>query len=354
MCFTGGTVDIAVHEKQQDGALKELTSVSGGAWGGMYVNMAFENFLISIFGADIFTQFKDECPDKALDMQRDFESRKRSFKPKDEGKMITICLVDKLLKLYKKKYGEDIKEGIKQHPHASKVEFVAKKIRVDFLLFKTFFKASVDKIVNHIKELVHRPEVKDVKRFMLVGGYSQSELVFSAIKDALPGATVINPPEPGLAVLKGAVIFGHSPLAVSSRIARYSYGVNISPTFDDSIHSKDRKVTLGKTVRCKDVFKKYIEKGSQLAYGMQAHGKHVTIKDFQTTMELKVYVSTSKNPKYCDEDGTGYAGKLLVTLPAQKEKIIVEVNFIVGETELKVEAEEQASNKTFEAFFDFL
>ena len=210
MCFAGGTVDIAIYNQQHDGALKELTSVSGGAWGGMYVNMAFENFLISIFGADVFTQFKDECPDKALDMHRGFERSKRCFKPKDEGKMITICSDYKLLELYKKKYGEDIKERIKQHPHASNIKFVGKKIRVDCLLFKTFFKTSVDNILNHIIELVRRPEVKDVKRFMLVGGYSQSELVFSAIKYALPGATVINPPEPGLAVLIGAVIFGHS------------------------------------------------------------------------------------------------------------------------------------------------
>ena len=179
----------------------------------MYVNIAYENFLIGIFGADIFTQFKDEYPDKALDMQRDFESRKRSFKPKDEG-MVTLNLDYYLRELYKKKYGEDIKEGIKQHPHASKIKFLLNKIRVDCLLFKTFFKVSVDKIVNHIKELVRRPELTDVKRFMVVGGYSKSELVFSAIKDALPGATVITPPTPELAVLKGALIFGHSPLGL--------------------------------------------------------------------------------------------------------------------------------------------
>ena len=130
--------------------------------------------------------------------------------------------------------------------------------------------------------------------------------------------------------------------------------MNIAPHFDWTIHSKDKRVTLGIFSRCKDVFKKYIEKGSQLEYGIQAPGQDVTIKDFQSTMELRVYVSMSKNPKYCDEDGTEYAGKLLVTLPAQKEKIIVEVIFIVGETELKMEAKEQASNKKFEAFFDFL
>ena len=175
----------------------------------MYVNIAYENFLIGIFGADIFTQFKEEYPVEALNIQREFEKSKRCFKPNDEG-MVTIYLHYYLRELYKKKYGEDIKEGIKQHPHASKIKFLQRKIRVDCLLFKTFFKASVDKIVNHIKELVRGPELTDVKRFMVIGGYSKSELVFSAIKDALPGATVMTPTTPERAVLIGALIFGHS------------------------------------------------------------------------------------------------------------------------------------------------
>ena len=321
----------------------------------MYVNDGFQNFLISIFGADIYTEFKETFPASALDIQRDFESRKRSLKPKDEGKKITICSVQNLQELYKEKHKEDIKIGIKDHPHANKIQFIAGgKLRLDAKLLKSFFKPCIDKMVCHIKELVKKPAVKDTKVFLLVGGFSESDIVFAAVKDALPGASVINPPEPGLAVLKGAVIFGHSPVAVSSRIARYSIGISISPTFDEGVHPQDRKVIIGGISRCKNVFKNYIEKGTCLNYGMHVLGKHTTVEEYQAEMILRVYVSTKERPRFCDEADTDYAGKLVVRLPKQKERIIVEVKVIVGETELKVEAKEQASKKTFAAYFDFL
>ena len=352
--ISGGTADITVHEKQVDGTLRELTHASGGAWGGMYVNIGFENLLISIFGADIYTQFKKEFPAEALDMLRAFENRKRSLKPSNEGIKITICSVKDLLDLYKDSHNEDITKEIQNHPNAKQIEFVARKIRVDFQLFRSLFSPCTDQIVKHIKDLVKKPAICDTKVFLLVGGFSQSDIVYNAVKSALPNATVINPPESGLAVLKGAVIFGHSPVAVSSRIAKYSYGVNISPPFEEGIHPKSRLVNIGGTPRCKDVFKKYIEKGTTLTYGLHVPGKHVTVKEFQSDMLLKVFVSKSKNPKFCVEPESEFVGNLVVKLPRQKTRVVVEVNFIVGETELKVEAEEQTTNKIFEAYFDFL
>lgn len=351
----GGTADITVHEKQRDGTLKEITQASGGAWGGMYVNEEFQKLLISIFGAEIYSKFKEQMPLKYLEMHREFESKKRSFKkPKDVSKKATVCSTEDLQKLYKTDLKEDIKEAITGHPLAGQVDFTAGRIRVNFQTLTNLFKPCIDNIVKHITDLIKKPGVKGTKVFLLVGGFSESSMVISALKKTLPDATIVVPPEPGLAVLKGAVVFGHSPLAVSSRVAKYSYGINISPPFDPNIHPHHRKVTIDGFDRCKDAFKKYIEKGSCLTYGMKVSGKHVTVKENQSDMLLKIFVSSNDNPIYCDEAGTEYAGKLVVKLPSQKARTVVEVNLIVGETELKVEAEEQASNKTFEAYFDFL
>ena len=38
VCFTGGTIDITVHEVQSDGHLKELYNANGGPWGGAFVD----------------------------------------------------------------------------------------------------------------------------------------------------------------------------------------------------------------------------------------------------------------------------------------------------------------------------
>ena len=324
----------------------------------MYVNIEFDRLLISIFGADVVTDFKSRYPTKALEIQRDFESKKRTIKepkkPKEEKKKHTLCSVEGLQDIYKEKMREDIKTGIRGHRLEKNIDFAAGKLRVDFATFKSLFKPCLVNMERHIKELLGKPGIRSTKVFLLVGGFSESDLVYAALKGVLPDANVLNPPGSGLAVLKGAVIFGHSPVSVSSRVAKYSYGINISPLFEDETHPPDRKVTIDGVSRCRDMFKMYIEKGTNLTYGMRVSGKHVTVREFQTHMQLKIFVSEKETPKYCDEVGTEYAGNLVVKLPSQKERIVVEVSLIVGETELKVEAKEQATNITFEAFFDFL
>jgi len=48
--FTGGTIDITVHEVVRGGKLRELTIASGGDWGGTLVDQEFEKFLEKVFG----------------------------------------------------------------------------------------------------------------------------------------------------------------------------------------------------------------------------------------------------------------------------------------------------------------
>ena len=43
--FSGGTVDITVHEVLADGNVRELYKANGGPWGGKSVNDAFLCFL---------------------------------------------------------------------------------------------------------------------------------------------------------------------------------------------------------------------------------------------------------------------------------------------------------------------
>jgi activator of 2-hydroxyglutaryl-CoA dehydratase len=50
----------------------------------------------------------------------------------------------------------------------------------------------------------------------MVGGFSECELVQDAIRDKIgTSIKLIIPVEAGLAVLKGAVLFGHQPKSVS-------------------------------------------------------------------------------------------------------------------------------------------
>jgi hypothetical protein len=48
--YSGGTVDITLHEVVESDKLKELDSANGGAWGGTRVDAAYENFITKITG----------------------------------------------------------------------------------------------------------------------------------------------------------------------------------------------------------------------------------------------------------------------------------------------------------------
>jgi hypothetical protein len=64
----------------------------------------------------------------------------------------------------------------------------------------------------------------------------------------------IIPDEAGLAVLKGAVLFGLQPKIVSRRISRLTYGIQSWPEWDADLHPVTKKVVLNGQKRCKDVF----------------------------------------------------------------------------------------------------
>lgn len=48
----------------------------------------------------------------------------------------------------------------------------------------------------------------------MVGGFSESPITLDVVKNAFPTKRVIVPEEAGLAVLKGAVLFGHQSNSV--------------------------------------------------------------------------------------------------------------------------------------------
>jgi hypothetical protein len=60
-----------------------------------------------------------------------------------------------------------------------------------------------------------------------------------------PSQRVIVPEDSGLSVLKGAVLFGHKPDFISSRISRFTYGVKVAEKYDPEKYSERECVMLG-------------------------------------------------------------------------------------------------------------
>ncbi|KAK3602827.1 hypothetical protein CHS0354_026379 [Potamilus streckersoni] len=349
----GGTADITVHEKQPDGTIKEVHKASGGAWGGTKIDEEFNQMIIKIIGAPTFKKFCDENKADHIDLLRELEIKKRSIQT-DKNEKINVKVPVSMNETYKNKSGDTIEDAIAQSPYGKQIEWKGDKMRLDADLFRSLFKNSIKNITEHIANLLEKPGVKGITTLLMVGGFSECQLIQDAIKNAFPTAKIVIPNEAGLVVLKGAVIFGHKPQIITSRIAKYTYGINISPPFDPKKHPQNKKVSVGGNDRCKDVFKKYIEVGESVKIGEARTGKHVTIKSNQKEMLLKIYASLDKNPMFVTDPNCEMIGRVGVKLPDTTDNIRVDVKMMFGETELMVEAEEETLKAKFVAYFDFL
>lgn len=360
ICFhllLGGTADITVHQKCEDNTLEEVLPASGGPWGGKAVDDQFIKFLSELVEEKVWENFKSEHMEDYLEITRSFETKKRTIKPDKSGSTrmpIPQALVKLCTKSHRVKTFKEVIE--KNEAHKNNVDIVTGKLVWNNDFFRGFFKKTIDGIVKHIDELFQESEVKDVKIVVMVGGFSECLLVQDAIKKHFGDVSIIVPEEAGLAVLKGAVFFGHVPDAISRRSARYTYGIQTWPEFREGHHPKEKKVQIGKSVRCRDVFFKIVTKGEKVMPGYMKSQIFQALHNNENLLDCGVFVSDKKNPKYVDDPECRLLGHLQVPLNVEKQTLetLIEETLIFGETELKFKAKDVYSGMQCEVIFDLL
>lgn len=204
----GKTVDISIYQKQSNGTYKELHRPTRGPWGGTKVDEAFDELIIKIIGASCFQKFKDDCKVDDLDIYRELEAKKRTIKPESNSKT-TIKLPYSLVTTFEEETGENIREVIQQTQYANKMTLIGDRLRMKNDLFKELFREPINMLVEHLQQLMAEDNLSDVSTLLMVGGFSESPIMQDAIMKSFPAKRVIVPVDAGLAVLKGAVLFGH-------------------------------------------------------------------------------------------------------------------------------------------------
>ena len=110
----GGTVDVTVHEMDaHTGCLKELMKASGGPYGSVAVDLAFENLLKQIFTAEFIEQYKLKRPAGWVDLLTAFESRKRSASPNKEMN-INVSIPFSFFDYYRRVRNQSVESAIKK------------------------------------------------------------------------------------------------------------------------------------------------------------------------------------------------------------------------------------------------
>ena len=357
----GGTIDITVHEVKSEGKLQELSRASGGDWGGITVDRTFRKMLTDIVGEKFLDNYCNENTAEYIELFKDFEVKKRQkIDESSKSGKVTLKISSTFLEKYEQVYGNEISKRTKETKYADSLKWEGDKMRMKKELFQSFFKPSCDEIVNHVRKLLADPKVEGTNIILMVGGFSESEIVQTAVRSAFPKCRIVIPQEAGLAVLKGAVQFGHNPSIIAARVAKFTYGIECTVPFDPEIHDPGKKMKDPEdrnSFRCHSVFSKHVEAGT-VVYLDEEQKDHIyyPIRADQKSISFPVYISENANPMYTDEPGCTHLGNLTMdisnTSGAEKPQFAAKLKF--GGTEITVSARNAQTNETANIKLNFL
>ena len=347
-----------MHEISETGGLKEVHAATGGGWGGMLVDQAFKALLVELFG-DVYDAFTKAETDDWLDLWRAFEVKKKTIDPEKTDKIV-ITLPATLLNMYEDANGFGIDEKIKSSRFASKIELRKNKMIFCHDVMKGLFEKSIQSTISCIRDIFQDRKISNIKAILMVGGYSESLMLKEAVKRSFRHFTIVTPQNASSAILRGAVIFGHNPVAISHRVLKKTYGIDKTEPFIEGKHPDNRKKEYEGKITCIDIFEKLTEKGKTLAVGETIAHKTLSrpFTDTQTSLVYKIYASDLHNPSFVDE-GCTYLGELVVdlsSLPKEMDRKEKKASFQItfGDTELKASATVLKTGEVFSGTFDFL
>lgn len=353
----GGTADITVHEKLQNGKLMELYKASGVGRGGTAIDDEYVRFLTRIVGGPAMQKFRMEATAQYVEMLNDFEVTKRSIRSHEDSS-VYVRLHPKLNEFCIEVNEEEVLEIIKDgnFPYKDKIGLVADKLEIDVQILKNLFDPVVEEIVEHIRDILSKDVAAGVSIILMVGGFSESTIVQDKIKEhfASENCRVIIPPETSLTVVKGATLFGHYPSVIASRITRYTYGVRTDEIFDGSKHSIEHLEKRHDKNYCTNIFDTFMEMDTSVEVGKRIEQKY-HFDEFDGDCYLDVYVSNVRNPQYVTDKNCRLLkelnlGQMLPAAIGRRCNIVVE--YIFGDTEVYIMVREKDSNFQFTSSFE--
>lgn len=298
----GGTIDITTHQVMEDGNVKELIKATGGNWGGTRVDEEYIDFVKCLIGETATQDIIKNAPNVFFEVCREFESAKRTIKPKSDLKF-NVRIPTQIGETYMRTHhGKDLKsvESVTNKSKKQiKISFTGDRLRLASSDAEGFFAQSVQKIIEHLKKLFQQKHGKGISTIILVGGYAESLILIEGIRSFSRMHTII-PQEAAWSVLRGAVIFGHDPSLIRQRRRKYTYGFCIYRKFDSAKHDERRKYEKNGEIRCSGLFSKLVEADELVTVGEYQKEKSYQMDEYGKKGNFQLYSSTSKKPIYQD------------------------------------------------------
>ena len=340
--------------------LKVVYQSNGGPWGGNKVSEKFQKLVEDIFGNHVMENVPLESK---LEIKQEIELKKR----KPDSCMLKIP--GEVQECFKKENDvRDISEHIAQmSKYKDDISFRRGKLDIRKHAFEECFSSTIADIVEHIKTVVQALRGRlTLSSICLVGGFANCELLFNAIKEKFGSKIDVSVPgAPEMAVLKGAVLFGHDPGFFKERICRYTIGTDCMMPFEAGKDFEELAWVGENGVKyCRKRFAVHATIEQSVS-----HDEFITVQTYevqphQRTVSFGIYCSESKSPRYIinpDVMDTHKIGELNMTLP---EKLMhrwfrsvprtIEIKMKFGDTMLKVQAKDSESGEIIETSLNSL
>lgn len=260
-------MDVTAHEIEEDDNIKEIHHATGGDFGGTKVDKEFQDLLDKIFEVDFMDGFRSSHPSDWLELMNDFEVKKRAERAM-EGELTRIRLPANLINLLRHEKGDRFDSIIRQRYKPTDVKISKDYLCLGSEIVKNLFKPPIASIINHLKKLLRKKELKGVKLMFLVGGFSESPLLQARMREEFKrNYSILTPQDAQTAVVKGAVMFGKRPKIVVERCLSETYGTDIFPDFVPGLHDEKKLEYVDGRPKCKDVFSAFALKNEKVKTG---------------------------------------------------------------------------------------
>lgn len=306
-------------------------------------------FFTLLIDCGVLRILKNKYIDDYIDIQKDFEVKKREIQV-DRPATVSFRLPSIIRELVKENKGQALAECIAESSYKDGVTLVSDKLNINLKIVLSLFETTVDSITSHLQKLLLSPELKDCSTIVMVGGFSESSVLQDRVRRRFSDHIVIIPTDAGVAVLKGAVMFGHDPKAIAQRILKYTYGQKVSHVFTDvclKTHPRaTRECDEDGVMRCINVFSVHARAGDAVTMDqMQPERVYKPVSYSQRHIISPVLVSTDADPQVSDD--CIEIGKLVipVTYTTKSKDARFGVSFMFGKTEVKVKVVNKSSGE---------
>ena len=275
--------------------------------------------------------------------------KKKTFKiSSDELNSIKLPIPYRLIEIVE---GEKKrKKVIATSKYNEQLRFKREKLTINSELFMDMFKEPIQNIIHEIRTIFQHERCSNVSAIMMVGGFSEADVLQIAVQKAFSDIEVFIPVDGSLSVLKGVVIYGHDPDVVSSRVCSFAYGIKLLEPFDPEIHSFDKQCTSDGKLMCEDIFNKLYTIDEEIKIGDIRSipvSKTLQTPEMQelrdSAAEINFYVSDIADPFYITDEGCRHHAKLLVYPPSGQ----LWPEIVDGQVELQIAGTEMVGTFVF-------